>query len=144
MDTLASEYNALHYEDEQITKKIIDMVDEKVDDIFYSLEDVDNLKLYKYEVTDTTEPQTVLKVYRVINNVDEYYKELVLVVDVEICDNTVWVTCYDIERGKTASAEFINGEMGMVDGVPTPIQETEFNTKNIENLLDNIYSEFCS
>jgi len=144
MDSLASEYNAVNYSDEQILERIKEMVDEKVEDLFYSLEEIENVKAYKYPLTEDAEPQTVFKLYRVVSTIDEYYKELVLVIDVEINDNEVQFICYNVESGERASAEFINGEMGSVDGVPTPIQENEFITRDIESLLDNMYSQFCN
>lgn len=37
-----------------------------------------------------------------------------------------------------AYAEFINGEWGSNDGIASPIQPDEFDTRDIDNLIDNI------
>lgn len=144
MCSLADEYNAVHYEEDEVTEGILEMVEEKVDDLFYSLEEIENLKVYKYSIQNNTEPQTVLKIYKITKIHHDWYRELVAIIDVEITENNVSFTWYNITENSASSAEFINGEMGMVDGIPTPIQEHEFNTRDIENLLDNIYSEFCN
>ena len=142
MDSLASEYNAISYDDEEITEKIINMIDEKINEIYYTLEDVKKLKVFKYETINTTDPQTVLKIYRVISNCDETYIKLEVIIDIEIWDNIVYVTKYSVGDGETASAQFINGKMGYIDGVPTPLEETSFYTGEIEKLLEDVVSEF--
>ena len=145
MRDLADEYNAVNYSDEEIANKIVEMVNYKIEDVFENLNDIKNLEVYIYEAKYIDNlPQTVLKLYRVISTTEEFYKELVLLIDVEIDDNIVEFKCYRTKEDENASAEFINGQMGMVDGVETPIQENEFYIGNIERLLDGIIDEFSN
>ncbi|WP_294154987.1 hypothetical protein [uncultured Clostridium sp.] len=142
MDSLASEYNAVNYTDEQITEKILEMIDEKIEDFIANFEDREDFEAYKYQIENITYPQTALKLYKVISTTEDYYKELVLLIDVQIWENNVEFICYKIGSNESASAEYINGEMGTVDGVPTPIQENEFYVGDIDQLLENMVSEF--
>lgn len=142
MDSLANEYNAVNYTDEQITEKILEMIDEKIEDFIANFEDREDFEAYNYQIQNVTEPQTAMKLYKVVSNREEYYKELVLLIDIVIWENNVEFICYKTDRSEDASAEYINGEMGTVDGVPTPIQENEFYVGEIDNLLDNMVTEF--
>ncbi|MZI82926.1 hypothetical protein GT646_18970 [Clostridium butyricum] len=144
MCDLANEYNAVSYSDEEIVNRIVEMINEKVEDEVDILNDIENLEAYMYRAQSSDLPQTVLKIYKVVSTTDDYYKKLVALIDVQIWDNKVEFKFYRTTESENASAEFINGQMGMVDGVETPIQENEFYVGDIDNLLESIVSEFNS
>lgn len=143
MRTLAKDYGAETYTSDEITKEILSTINNKVEELYDILCEIKDIEVYMEEAIDNSNPQTVLKLYNVDRMSREYDLQLTGILDVQIQDTLVKVTFYNkMNQQDVAYAEFINGEMGMEDGIPTPIQLKEFDIRDIENLISTIEDEY--
>ncbi len=129
------------YSDEEIMAKVLVAANEKVQAIFDDLEIIKNIEVHKSNILNVQSPQTALKIYKIENSRDENERTLVGILDVNIdeLNNILHFCFYEISKSSNASAQFINGSFNFDDGIPTPMQQDEFDTRGIDSLIEEIY-----
>ncbi|MBU3209051.1 hypothetical protein [Clostridium algidicarnis] len=134
------------YSDEEIIDKILKVSNDRVEHLHDSLQEIKDIKVYKFKIINVKRPQTALKVYKVISNYDETCSVLsgILEVSIDEINSGLEFYFYEVNEGTMRTyVKFINGEWGLNDDIPTPVQQGEFDTKDIDNLIDDIYGVYC-
>jgi hypothetical protein len=134
------------YSDEQIMDKILEVANDKVEHLYYSLDEIKNIEVYSFNIANEKAPQTALKIYKIISSYDETERVLsgILEASVDEINSGLEFCFYEVNKTTMSTyAQFINGEWCSNDGIPVPIQQDEFNTKDIESLIDDIYNIYC-
>lgn len=145
LEQYADDFGVQCYSDEKIMEIILEFANDKIENLYTDLEEINNINVYKFNVTDQDIPQTALKIYRIGRGGDDIPNELVGVLDVIVnkyTDDLIFAF-YDLKSSpKYAIATYINGKWDSIDGIPTPMQENDFSTKEIDNLIEEIYNNY--
>ncbi|HEY5561065.1 MAG TPA: hypothetical protein VIK72_04775 [Clostridiaceae bacterium] len=129
------------YSDEEKMRKILEVANEKIEGLYYMLVGKKNIEVYRFNITNGKAPQIALKIYKIGNDCDETKKILngVLDVSVDELNSILEFYFYKVSKGAMYTyAQFINGEWGSNDGIAVPMQQNQFDTKNIDRLIEDI------
>ena len=145
MKQYEDDFSVYCYSEEEITNRVLQVINEKVEELYHALEEIKNIAVYSFNIINEKKPQIALKIYKT-TNYEEVTRKLVGVLDISINENDYSLEFafynFNISSSYYAYAQFINGVWGYNDGIPEPIQEDRFSTKEIDNLIQDILNMY--